>query len=66
MRIVKLGKPQGDQKHKLKCPACNTVIEALTSEMERVTDPREGDFWKIPCPVCPRLITKQVPTCIYY
>jgi ribosomal protein S27E len=66
MRIIKHGKPDGDQKHKIKCQGCGTVIEALTSELTRVTDQRDGDFWKIPCPVCPRLITKQVPRAVYY
>lgn len=66
MRIVKHGKPYGDQKHKLKCPGCGTVIETLTSELKRVTDQRDGDYWTIPCPVCPRAITKQVPPAVYY
>lgn len=66
MRIIKHGKPPGDQKHTLKCAGCGTKIEALTSELERVSDARDGDFWRIQCPVCPRAITKQVPPAVYY
>lgn len=61
MKIVKHGKPPGNQKHKLKCPNCGTKIECLTSEMKRTTDQRDGDYWSIQCPVCPRMITKAVP-----
>lgn len=66
MKILKHGKPPGDQKHRETCDGCGTEIEFLTSEATRVSDPRDGDFWRIQCPVCPRAITKQVPPARYY
>jgi len=65
MRILKHGKPSGDQKHVATCQGCGTKIEFLTSEAQRVTDQMDGDYWRIKCPVCPRDITKQVPN-VYY
>lgn len=66
MRILKHGKPDGDQKHTATCMGCGTKIEYLTSEATRVHDQRDGHYWRIKCPVCPRDITKQVPPCRYY
>lgn len=65
MKIIKHGTPPGDKKHVVKCGGCGTKLEFLTSEAERVTDQRDGDFWRIQCPICPRAITKQVPPCWY-
>lgn len=66
MRIVKHGTAPGDHKLKAKCPNCGTVIEFMQAEAEYVSDQRDGDYLRIKCPVCPRDITKAVPTCRMY
>lgn len=65
MRILKLGKTAGDTKFKCTCNGCGTVMEFLKSESKYVNDPRDGDYYEIQCPVCPRRITKAVPPCYY-
>ncbi len=66
MKIIKHGKPPGNQKHTVKCDNCKTKIELLTSEAERVSDPRDGDYYRYKCPVCPRDITWAVKPFYYY
>ncbi len=60
MRIVKYGTDPSDNKVKAKCQNCGTVIEFMPREADRVHDQRDGDYWQIKCPVCPRDITKAV------
>lgn len=60
MRIVKYGTDPADNKVKAKCQNCGTVIEFMSREAERVHDQRDGDYWRIKCPTCPRDITKAV------
>lgn len=65
MKILKLGKPAGDEKFTATCNGCGTKVEFLKSETKYVNDPRDGDYWEIQCPVCPRRITKACPP-VYY
>lgn len=65
MRIVKMGKPPGDEKFKCKCNGCGTVVEFLKGEAKYINDQRDGNYYEVQCPVCPRRITKAAPK-VYY
>lgn len=65
MKIIRMGKPHGDEKFKATCNGCNTKVEFLKSEAKYVTDQSDGDYYEVQCPVCPRRIT-LAPKPVYY
>ena len=60
MKIVARGTDPADIKITATCRNCTSVIEFVPLEAERVFDQRDGDFWRIKCPVCSKDITKSV------
>lgn len=52
VEIVKLGRKPGDMKIKATCRECGTVFTFARHEAEYVSDQRDGDALKIPCPLC--------------
>lgn len=60
IRIIKHGTPPDcGAIFKTKCLNCRTVFEWDTGEAQLKPDPRDGDYYEIPCPVCGRACTKQ-------
>lgn len=61
MEIVRQGADPVKQHIEGECTRCRTVIKFLPVEARYVPDQRDGDFYSIQCPVCPNMITAQVP-----
>ncbi|WP_372356969.1 hypothetical protein ACCP99_08260 [Xanthomonas sp. NCPPB 3443] len=61
MRIIKQGRhPSVGDTHESTCRTCGTVFEWNTNEAIRQPDQREGDYFKIACPLCGASATKAV------
>ena len=52
MRVIKSGKRPKDKLKKMKCIECKTVFQFRMSEAESVLDDRDGDYYRINCPMC--------------
>lgn len=57
MRIIERGTPPSEQPVEFRCCNCKTIFECMKGEIERVSDQRDGDFWKSTCPVCHKMVT---------
>lgn len=40
-----------------KCPHCDSVVGFLRKAAVRIHDQRDGDYYCLPCPACPKDIT---------
>lgn len=58
--VVTQGIVPENQPIRATCGHCKTVIEFLPEEATYTSDHRDGDFYTIPCPVCEKIITKNV------
>ena len=54
MRIIKKGEVPGTKPVECRCGNCRTLFEFLPSEAQFISDQRDGDAYKIGCPVCAR------------
>lgn len=55
MKIIKRGILPSERDMEAHCMACKTVFEFTPSkDAKRVNDQRDGDSWKVACPVCGR------------
>lgn len=64
MRIIRKGKLPSNVVLQCTCRNCKTVFEFEAWEAEVVNDQREGDFFRITCPLqgCSYSNTLSVPT----
>jgi hypothetical protein len=51
MKIIKAGKLPQNQTYKTSCANCKTEFEFEKGEAEFVSDQRDGDYLKVPCPL---------------
>ncbi len=65
IRIIKQKVAYGDKPMRVTCPGCRSVVEFTKQDAKLVNDQRDGDYYTIDCPCCPRRITKAVPPCYY-
>lgn len=56
MKIIKRGQIPENKTIRVKCNFCETEFEFQAKEAELVYDQREGDAYKIGCPVCGRAV----------
>lgn len=54
VKIIKQGKVPETTPIRCSCNHCRTVFEFLPVEAKYVSDQRDGDAYKIACPVCKR------------
>lgn len=52
MKILTKGKPKSERPWRGQCRDCESVIEAVKSELVITSDQRDGDFATARCPVC--------------
>lgn len=52
MRIIEKGEVPGTKPIECRCQKCKTLFEFLPFEAQFVSDQRDGDAYKIACPVC--------------
>lgn len=52
MKIIKRGAPPSEIPLQATCHHCKTEIEFVPLEAQFIADQREGDYYRIPCPVC--------------
>lgn len=52
MKIIKRGTLPADRKWKFECTHCRTTFECAQCEGQLISDQRDGDTLKVPCPVC--------------
>lgn len=57
MRITRHGTRKFDPEIEATCTGCHCQIAFRLTEAIRVSDPRDGDYYEIQCPECPRHIT---------
>jgi hypothetical protein len=57
--ITKRGTPPSDRVYECRCVQCKTEFTFNASDAERVPDIRDGDFFRIACPVCGHRCTKN-------
>ena len=60
MKILRRGKKLEDEVMRGDCGHCGTWVEFSRGEAEYVFDQRDGDYVKVECPVCGRLIIVAV------
>lgn len=60
MKILKRGNAPTDRPIQAACRNCHSEIEFEIGEASVVSDPRDGDYLSIKCPVCGREITRNV------
>lgn len=58
MKIIYRGVDPEDRLIQAECINCKTRVEFTPPEAEYVSDQREGDFYRVACPVCGKPITK--------
>jgi primosomal protein N' len=55
--VLKRGKPQEQLTHIVMCRGCDSRLRFHRKEAELVCDQRDGDYYKIKCPVCGGAVT---------
>jgi hypothetical protein len=55
--VLKRGKIPGDISHIVACRKCDSRLRFRRLEADMVSDPRDGDYYKITCPVCREMVT---------
>ncbi len=63
MRIIKEGSTPGTRPIVMDCFNCETLFEFLEAEAEYIGDQRDGDFYRLKCPVCMITLTKDIRSC---
>lgn len=56
VKILKRGKLPSERLFRCECRQCNTQFEFEAKEAQRDNDPREGTFYRIPCPLCSYMV----------
>ena len=51
MKIIKEGVAPNKKTAEMTCDNCGCVFEAAKEEFDYQADARDGDFWKITCPM---------------
>ena len=59
MRVIEKGIPKQDRPITATCRHCESKIEFRPSEVERVHDQRDGDFYRFDCPVCKESVIRH-------
>jgi len=57
MEIIKKGSLPSEKEIKTTCRNCGTVFKFKAVEAELVFDRRDGNFYKIDCPLCKTMVT---------
>jgi hypothetical protein len=57
VKIIHRGEDPATQPVLAQCSRCGTQIEFMPSEAQFVSDQRDGDFYRIGCPICNHEIT---------
>lgn len=59
MKIIERRERQDDRLGRFRCQWCTSLVEvekgdipAMNLHRGHLSDPREADWWSIPCPVC--------------
>ncbi len=52
MKIIKQGKLPEEKIIRTTCDKCQTIFEFAVKEAEYISDQRDGDSYKIKCPLC--------------
>lgn len=60
IKVVTRGVPKDERPVTVTCGGCDSVIEFLPSDVERYSSVRNEDLFKLECPVCNYVITKEV------
>lgn len=60
MKVISKGIDPATVPLQCTCGQCRSVIEFLPHEAKYTSDQRDGDFYKIQCPVCGTAITTDV------
>lgn len=58
IRIIKQRTDSLSKPMRVKCPGCTSTIEFTREDAKLVYDQRDGSYYEIQCPCCPRRITK--------
>lgn len=60
MKVIELGILPEERVYQARCTSCKSLIEFDAKEAKYVFDPRDGDCYKISCPVCNRDIYRSM------
>ena len=60
MKIITKGQIPEERMYRVVCRNCHTVFEFQYKEAQEVFDQRDGNYLKIPCPLCSKEQTIDV------
>lgn len=58
IQIIKRGTPRGEEVYQATCRDCKTEFSFQADDAVREHDRRDGDFFRVGCPVCGTQCTK--------
>ncbi len=60
IKVIKRGVVKESIPRATDCTKCHSELEFVPSEVKRVFDQRDGDFFEFACPVCGKSVTRAV------